>query len=307
MSFRKIVDGFLFESIGKSNEYDAIVIEQGVFRQPPVHSLKEIIDYINEHKLEKCYITAENINFIDSCPSLKSFSIGGFYNQDFDYSPLYRRPVIEYLNCAAVCEPSWNYNPVNNPIDFSKFGNIKAFRVWGNGTKNLFSNETTEEICTDENNTFSDFKDAKAKNLLRLECTCGGLKTLEGLSNFPNLEKLNLYYQYGLKSIDALKEVSGSLKQFILEGCGRVKDFSVLEKMHNLEYLFLCNRNGTIDNLKFLNNMPNLKWFVLYLNCLDGDLTPCKRIPYVYVKNRRHYNVKDEELSKDKSVPKPWV
>ena len=33
------------------------------------------------------------------------------------------------------------------------------------------------------------------------------------------------------------------------------------------------------------------------MNVLDGDLTPCMKIPYVYCeRNRKHYNLKNKDL-----------
>ena len=37
--------------------------------------------------------------------------------------------------------------------------------------------------------------------------------------------------------------------------------------------------------------------FLFSMNVLDGDLTPCMKIPYVYCeRNRKHYNLKNKDL-----------
>ena len=47
--------------------------------------------------------------------------------------------------------------------------------------------------------------------------------------------------------------------------------------------------------------MKNLKLFMFNMNVLDGDLSLCLKVSHVYSeKNRRHYNLKDEELPKGK-------
>ena len=47
--------------------------------------------------------------------------------------------------------------------------------------------------------------------------------------------------------------------------------------------------------------MKKLKTFILDMNVLDGDLTPCLDIPYVTcIRDRRHYNLKDSDLPKGK-------
>ena len=49
--------------------------------------------------------------------------------------------------------------------------------------------------------------------------------------------------------------------------------------------------------------MKNLKTFIFDMNVLDGDLTPCLGLSYVYSeKNRKHYNVKDKDMPRGKYV-----
>ena len=309
-NFVEVRDGFVFNRYGgPETEYDMIIMadpEDIKQVRPAFHTLEETIEYVRIKQLEKCDIKTDEIEFLDRCPSLKCIFIDCEKNGDLDFSPLYRRPFIEDLFCNTEYGPLGEEKPVNNPIDFSRFQVIKAFGVYGNGTTNLFANETVEEIITSYNKTYTDFRDAKSVNLLRLDCTAGGLKTLDGIGNFLKLERLNLNYQYGLKDISGLSEVSSTLKQLIIEGCGKIKDYSVLEKMHNLEILHLKG-SGKIDSIRFLEKLPNLKSFQLDMNCLDGDMTPCKGIPHVRIKNKKHYNMKQDSFLDDKSVPLPEV
>ena len=74
----------------------------------------------------------------------------------------------------------------------------------------------------------------------------------------------------------------------------------ILEELENLEYLWLTGSNSLPD-LRFLKKMKKLKTFILDMNVLDGDLTPCLDIPYVTcIRDRRHYNLKDSDLPKGK-------
>ena len=53
----------------------------------------------------------------------------------------------------------------------------------------------------------------------------------------------------------------------------------------------------------FLREMPNLKVFTFSMIVANGDLTPCLNIPYAYCSRmKRHYNVKEKDLSLDSSV-----
>ena len=65
------------------------------------------------------------------------------------------------------------------------------------------------------------------------------------------------------------------------------------------QHLELMGRNKLPD-LKFLEHMPNLRSFVFDMDVVDGDLSPCMQVPYVFSnKNRRHYNIKNKDLPKD--------
>ena len=45
--------------------------------------------------------------------------------------------------------------------------------------------------------------------------------------------------------------------------------------------------------------MRNLKTFAFNMDVLNGDLTPCLNLSYVYSeKDRRHFNLKDKDLPK---------
>lgn len=68
--------------------------------------------------------------------------------------------------------------------------------------------------------------------------------------------------------------------------------FFCIGKLVNLRHLELTGRNE-ISSLSFLNQMPQIQTFLFSVNVLDGDLTPCMKIPYVYCeRNRKHYNLK---------------
>lgn len=45
-------------------------------------------------------------------------------------------------------------------------------------------------------------------------------------------------------------------------------------------------------------NSDNLKSFVFMMNVEDGDLSMCLDIPYVSIKNRKHYSHKDKDFLK---------
>ena len=169
----------------------------------------------------------------------------------------------------------------------------KYFDFMKDGTKRI------ELRLYDEKRNQIELGDISNSGILRkitlMQCA---IQSLNGIEKFPQLSSLVLYNNRRLSDISALANVSNSLKTFAIESSFRVSDFTVLSQLVNLEHLHLYGHN-TIPNLQFLNNMKKLKTFCFTMNVEDGDLTLCKKLPYVSCKNRRHYNLRDDDLPKD--------
>ena len=91
--------------------------------------------------------------------------------------------------------------------------------------------------------------------------------------------------------ISALKGVKDSLRALRIENCAKIKDFSVLEELENLELLELTGSN-VLPSLDFMKGMKSLKTLILKMNVLDGDLSRCLDLSYVYAKIHRHLRTK---------------
>ena len=112
---------------------------------------------------------------------------------------------------------------------------------------------------------------------------------------------MELSYNRRLTDISALLEIKDSLIWLDIENCGKIKDFSVLSELHNIQLLRLQGSN-VLPNLDFIKNMPNLKFLVLKMNVSDGDLSRCENIPYVVITNRKHFTHKSQNFSKESSM-----
>ena len=121
--------------------------------------------------------------------------------------------------------------------------------------------------------------------------------SLEGIQQAPKLSSLSLFYNRRLSDISDLTCLKETLTELDIEGCGKIKDFSALGQLKRLEHLRLVGSN-VLPDLSFLQNMPQLQSLVLYMNIADGDLSCCLSIPYVNIKNRRHYNFRNEDFAK---------
>lgn len=304
-----IRNGFVFTSLTYPfNVYDAIVIKNPYdvpCFSPLVdgsrRSLKEHIDFINEYKIEKAVIIADNIDFIIHCKSFKYLKIipADTVGNNFDYSPLYK---MASLKCVYASTTYGYKQALSTHIDYSKINGLEDIGVTYRGHINYENIETLKSLgisgCKKYDLT-DVFKSPVLDTLSVIQC---GFKSLEGIQQSKKLQCLYLYYNRSLKDISALSKMKGTLKALRIENCPKIEDFSVLGKLENLELLELVGSNK-LPNLNFLKSMKNLKTFVFDMNVLDGDLTPCLNLSYVYSdRNRKHYNLKDSDLPKGEYV-----
>lgn len=162
--------------------------------------------------------------------------------------------------------------------------------------------------------------------LTNLECvafTQCGIRDLNGIEQFKNIKAIKLYYCRSLASIEGISK----LPQFThlwLCACPRLTDISEIGKIEklimlsmetmkkaNIDFVYDMKSKETIEcldlencadlhSLKFLDNYPNLKMFGFWnTNVLDGDLTPCLRLKLAHTANKRHYNLKSNQLPFD--------
>ena len=298
--------GFIFTSLTHpGNIYDAIFIkkvqnERGFFRGFPnsKRTLEEHIQFIKKNNLKKAVILADDLEFLTRVPMSKHLSITiGKDVSRIDYTPLYTMPEVLSLGIGRE-----DFEPLSMPVDYSK---IKGLVDVGVSAKEDFNYEKIETL---KSLKVSDWrkKDLKAlfvsKQLDTLSMIQCGMHSLDGIEQSDCMQCVYLHYNRSLRDINALNRVKKSLKALRIENCPKIEDFSILSELENLELLELTGKN-TLPSLNFIRNMKNLKTFTFTMNILDGDLTPCLNLDYVYsAKNRKHYNLKDEDLPKGNYV-----
>ena len=297
-------DGFVFTSITyPANVYDAIVVKypQDVQCTSPLImgsflDLNEQVEFINKHQIEKALIIAENIDFITACPTLKHLRIvpADGSVEDFDFSPLYKMPQIRSLQCSI--------DKFFASIDCAKISGLESIHITNSFFKNFNNIETLKSLGL-TNYKGKDLAEAFSSiELDTLSVFQSKIKALDGIEKSQKLQCVYLYYNRFLQDICALKKVKNTLRALRIENCPNIDDFSVLQELENLELLELSGKNE-LPSLIFLKKMKSLKTFLFNMNVKDGDLTPCLNLSYVYSeKNRKHYNIKDKELPKNKYV-----
>lgn len=298
-------NGYIFAPKDKGNIYDAIVIRNpadcGQYYHPrfgvSAHTLDEHIEFVNKYQLKKAIIIAENLEFIKDCPTLQYITIvPAVKHNDFDFSPLYDLQEVIELNCITCYGENEQFL---SSIDYSKIKGIKKIGISGKGHLNYNKVETLEKlwITQDKKCLSCDeiSQSRKLKDITLMQCM---VESLNGIEKFEMLQSISLYHNRKLNDISMLRAVANSLRQLTIENCPKIRDFSALLELTNLEHLHLEGSN-TLPNLEFIIGMKNLKTFSFTMNVEDGDLKPCEKIPFVRCKNRKHYNLKDKDLPKN--------
>ena len=261
-------------------------------------SLDEQIDYIRKNNIKKAKIIAEDIGFLRQCPNLECLEIyPAVTADDFNYSPIYELPNIKLLQCQT----EYGYDEEKNcTIDYSHFPKAECLRVFGKGHLNVRMAENVEKLDCGYGfpDSISLAGHIPEKRLVKLSVMLSPIRSLNGIESASQIKTIDLSNNRRLEDISALRSVSKSLKHLKIDQCGKIKDFSVLKELHGLEFLVLRGSNS-LENLSFLKELHHLKYFHITMNVKDGDIRWCENIPYVRIKNRKHYSHKDSDLPKN--------
>lgn len=205
-------------------------------------------------------------------------------------------PYIKKIECRTVYGLCDEFKTI---LDCSKINGLEEITMYKHGVTAYNKVKKLRKIWMFGNKDIQDMNNfscsSKLQDVTFLSCS---IKSLEGIENYKTIDSLTLWHNYSLKDISSLKYISNNLKELNINACSKIKDFSVLKSLYNLEYLCL-DGNNKLPNLDFLKNMKKLKVFTFTMNVDDGNLNNCMNIPFVYCKNRKHYNLKDKQLPKN--------
>lgn len=278
------------------NPQDAVCVSPVFLRSRK--TLEEHIQFVNENQIKKALIVADNIGFLRQCPSLEELSVIPSMNaRDFDFSPLYDMPNLHKL----ACDTTYGTDGARvSYVDYSKCSALECLVVNGpKGHSNVHTVRGLKQLAFENKQPIAKTLVGafQGQELEHLSITQSAITTLDGLAQAPILKTLELYYNRQLEDISALLSVKDSLVKLDIESCGKIKDFSVLHELSYIESLRLVG-NNVLPDLSFIRNMPKLKSFIFMMNVSDGDLSMCLKIPYVAIKNRKHYSHKNEDFLK---------
>ena len=261
------------------------------------------VRYINEKKLSQAIICMPSLDILYECPTLKYIKVSPSANSNpnYDFSPLYLR---EWKHLTCFNQYRTHCGQQMGIIDFSQILGLEDLKINVNrGTLNYNHIETIKSLdigdFTGKDRDLTDlFASTELDTLRMME---GKTVSLNGIERAKKMQYLALSYNRSLEDISALAKIKHSLKSLNIFNCSKIKDFSVLYELENLEKLEIWGSN-TLPNLDFVKYMPNLKTLFLMNNIADGDLTPCLNLRSAKVVNKKHYNLKDKDLPKAEKV-----
>ncbi|MBP3301358.1 MAG: hypothetical protein J6M34_07650 [Clostridia bacterium] len=267
-------------------------------------TLEEHIEYIQKNNIKHAFVAAEDIHFLPRCHNLEHLQITpSLYAEDFDYSPLYEMKNLKRLLCHTVYKyrpgPGIDEERVAN-IDYSRIPGLKCVTILGEkGNLNIDKANGLTSLCLAECPLSDNLQGFVPQAWLESFSVCeSAIRSLDGIERARKVRRLELSVNRRLMDISALRHIKDHLIYLEIDLCGKIRDFSVLSELQNLQFLVLKGSNP-IPDLSFLKDLPNLKVLHLTMNVVDGDLSWCESIPYVRIQNRKHYSHKDKDFPKD--------
>ena len=242
-----------------------------------------------------------DFQYLPMFPKLKMLAVlCGEFDQE-GLNRLYRHKGLE-----ALCfEPAYisDQNDTEGIIDLNEFPNLRLLRTSSEyNVVNLPYAKSLQTLGMDTGETDLLFL-SRLRSLDSLGIGGKRLCALSGIEQM-HLQCVCLDSSIKLADISSLEASKDTLRSLRIEYCPNIRDFSVLGKLKKLESLSICGYRGTLDDLGFIDELPDLKFFVTDYNVLDGNIKPLLRLPYASIlQDRRHYNLKDDALRRVHAVP----
>lgn len=291
-------DGFAFTSLTKENVFDALVVKENMRHDSicdvdstGTRTMDECIELINYYELESAVFITNDFSIIKKCPTVKHFTLylDPLKKTSPQYALLSLVPGIRQFSLNSKHGIDELYTEGNSPLVFQKLKTLKRLNICG-----------VDEKSEDKKTSVSTINDLNLPELIKLSIIQCGITSLEGIHNCPKLQWLDLSYMPKLSDISDLTSLAPTLRMLAIKNCPKITDFHAISSLEELEYLELQGKNE-LPNLNFISHLPKLKFLILTMNVLDGNVSCLQNIQYVDAVCKRHYNLKSKDLPKDRT------
>lgn len=246
------------------------------------YPLDFLVNFPNAEQITEVVIAVnfDSLQPVSGFSALKALSIGGKSKQEIDFS------VIRHLESLSITGNFIFRNLHELSLSSLAVAETKTFpfEEINSGLRSLYLRHVNMDW-----NQIDHFHELSNLELVQLP-----IQDLLGMKKLPSLMKCVIAYCSKLKDFRGLR-FCRLLQDLELD---HVKGVSVedLSDLPNIRKLILSSV-GTLPSIKFIDSLPTLKFLSFVgTNILDGDLTPCLRLDYAGTLNKRHYNLKSDQL-----------
>ncbi|WP_078410280.1 leucine-rich repeat domain-containing protein [Priestia abyssalis] len=259
--------------------------------------LNECIEYINFHRITKIvvmdwYYEGENVEFLNECPSVEEVVLDSNYLKDIS-----GLRYLKSLKGLSLSETTVIDGGIE--VDLEAFSELESLLLcWSKKIRGLHHLTNLKGLLLEKYAPKQgDLEElATLEKLEELTITQSKVRSLQGIGKLNQLKELELNYLRTLTSLGDIEGLGSSLKKLDITSCKNIQDLLRIRALHSLEFLFLV-KCGEVPSLEFIEPLTNLKHFVFpETNVLDGDITPCFHVDYVYFDSKKHYSHKWTEF-----------
>ncbi|MFF2876935.1 leucine-rich repeat domain-containing protein [Gottfriedia sp. NPDC057991] len=260
--------------------------------------LTECIEYINLHPKTKVIVRdlyeEDNISFLKECTNVQEITLDCQFIKD-----LSGLNYLKKIRSLSLSETTIIDGKNTIDLEAESFTSLEVlYLTWSKKIKGMHSLKNLKELCiwkyAPKECDLTEFANlCQLENLIIRQAK---IHSLKGIENLKNLKELELSYIRTLETIRDLTELGAKLKRLEISSCKHIKDFDSLKYMEALEVL-MFDKCGEIPSIDFVKELYNLKHFVFPDTIiLNGDITPCFHINYVYFDNKKHYSHKWDDF-----------
>jgi hypothetical protein len=260
--------------------------------------ISKCMDVYKKHNLDGVAISIyhdykiQNVDFFKAYPEIKHISISEGISDISGINGL------SALSSAII-------SGKNKRIDFSFFPKLEVFNAdWSPYFKNLDKCVNMYSLSihhyTPKSKDFADI--SQLFWLSKLKIVQANISCFHGLEEYNQLEELELNYCGKLEKLGSLEKSTKSLKSLTFDHCKAIKNHNYVTKLKALSTLAF-NDCGYLSSIKFIKDLNSLESFIFSnTDVIDGDISPCIGLRYVYFTNKRHFSHKVEEIMSSSSL-----
>jgi hypothetical protein len=199
--------------------------------------------------------------------------------------------LIEFSNLKWL-----SINGFNEPIDLSYLSNLENLVLCVNKkvtNLNALKKLKILELRGDYGDDLTNIQEMES--LEKVQLLWSKVKSLKGIGHLKQLRDIQVESRY-LVDLGDINHCE-NLKKIDITNAPHLNGYHVFSSLKKIKKINLYDA-GSINNLKFLNELPNLRYFNFSgTNVLDGDLNPCINVKdSVSFDNKKHYSHKEKDI-----------